>query len=81
MDDGDILARIRDLIDEEHRLREKLRTGEVTSQQENTRIRQLETALDQCWDLLRRRRAARAAGQDPDEAQVRPADQVEHYSQ
>jgi len=81
MDDGDILARIRDLIDEEHRLREKLRTGEVTSQQENTRIRQLETALDQCWDLLRRRRAARAAGQDPDEAQVRPADQVEPYSQ
>jgi len=81
MDDGDILARIRDLIDEEHRLREKLRTGEVTSQQENTRIRQLETALDQCWDLLRRRRAARAAGQDPDEAHVRPANQVEHYSQ
>jgi Protein of unknown function (DUF2630). len=81
MDDGDILARIRDLIDEEHRLRERLRAGEVTSQEENARIRQLETALDQCWDLLRRRRAARAAGQDPDEATVRPADQVERYSQ
>ncbi|MFO7250523.1 MAG: DUF2630 family protein [Actinomycetes bacterium] len=81
MDDGDILARIRDLIDEEHRLRERLRAGEVTSQEENTRIRRLETALDQCWDLLRRRRAARAAGQDPDEATVRPADQVERYSQ
>ena len=52
-----------------------------TSQEENTRIRRLETALDQCWDLLRRRRAARAAGQDPDEATVRPADQVERYSQ
>ena len=81
MDDGDILARIRDLIDEEHRLRERLRAGEVTSQEENARIRQLETALDQCWDLLRRRRAARAAGQAPDEATVRPADQVERYSQ
>jgi hypothetical protein len=37
--------------------------------------------LDQCWDLLRQRRARRAAGQDPDAAAVRPADVVEHYQQ
>jgi hypothetical protein len=81
MNDGDILARIHGLIEEEHRLRERLRSGEVTSAEENARIRELEVALDQCWDLLRQRRARRGAGQDPDEATVRPAREVENYRQ
>ncbi len=81
MDDGDILSRIHGLIDEEHRLRERLRSGEVTSDEENARIRDLEIALDQCWDLLRQRRARRDAGQDPDGASVRPAREVEGYRQ
>jgi hypothetical protein len=81
VDDREILERIRDLVDEEHRLRERLRAGEVTRQEENARIRRLESALDQCRDLLRNRRARRAAGQDPDEATVRPADQVRGYRQ
>jgi hypothetical protein len=38
-------------------------------------------ALDQCWDLLRQRRARRQTGADPDEAQVRPPDVVERYQQ
>ncbi len=37
--------------------------------------------LDQFWDLLRQRRARRDAGQDPDVAQMRKEDVVEHYQQ
>src|SRR5882724_3887053 len=37
--------------------------------------------LDQCWDLLRQRRALREFGRDPDEAKVRPAKIVENYEQ
>lgn len=81
MNDGDILARIHGLIEEEHRLRERLRSGEVTSAEENARIRELEVALDQCWDLLRQRRARRDAGLDPAEAKVRDPNVVERYQQ
>jgi hypothetical protein len=41
----------------------------------------VEVALDQCWDLLRQRRARRSAGQDPDEATVRPEEVIERYKQ
>jgi hypothetical protein len=44
-------------------------------------LRELEVALDQCWDLLRQRRARIEAGQNPDEAHVRPANEVEGYRQ
>jgi hypothetical protein len=40
-----------------------------------------DTLLDQCWDLLRQRRALREFGKDPDEAKVRPAKIVENYEQ
>ena len=33
---------------------------------------EIEIALDQCWDLLRQRRARREFGEDPDAAAVRP---------
>ncbi|MCG5211948.1 DUF2630 family protein [Streptosporangium sp. KLBMP 9127] len=79
--DSDILARINDLIDEEHTLRRKLAEGDVSSEDENDRIVTLERALDQCWDLLRQRRARREFGEDPDEAGVRPIDEVETYGQ
>ena len=46
---------------------------------EYERIKQVERALDQCWDLLRQRRALRDSGKDPREAEVRPADEVEGY--
>jgi hypothetical protein len=39
----------------------------------------VEVALDQCWDLLRQRRALRETGGDPREAKVRPAGEVEGY--
>ena len=39
------------------------------------------TPLDQCWDLLRQRRALIDAGRDPGGASVRGVDTVEHYKQ
>ncbi|MFF4617215.1 DUF2630 family protein [Nonomuraea jabiensis] len=81
MRDDEILTRISALVDEEHELRNRLSTGEVTTDEEHERIKQLEAALDQCWDLLRQRRARRSAGEDPDNAAARPADEVENYSQ
>jgi hypothetical protein len=56
-------------------------TGDGLSDAEQDRLRSIEVALDQCWDVLRQRRARRNAGQDPDTAAVRSADVVEHYQQ
>lgn len=81
MDDNELHARISRLVEEEHKLRHKVQEGEITSDQEQARLRGLEVALDQCWDLLRRRRALRASGEDPDEASLRPASEVEGYRQ
>ena len=55
--------------------------GEGLSPEESEKLRTIEVALDQCWDLLRQRRARRNAGQDPDEAAARPAPVVENYQQ
>ena len=79
MDDQQILAQIRKLIDAEHELRAKVADGELSSSEERSRLRSTEEALDQCWDLLRQRRALREFGGDPDAAQVRPASEVEGY--
>ncbi|NUR89129.1 MAG: DUF2630 family protein [Nonomuraea sp.] len=81
MQDNEILTRISALVTEEHELRGRLATGEVTSDEENARVKELEVALDQCWDLLRQRRARRGAGEDPDGAAARPVNEVEGYQQ
>ena len=65
----------RRLIDEEHELRES------DAEEHRDRIAQLEVSLDQCWDLLRQRRARRHAHLDPDEVNVRDEDVVEGYQQ
>jgi hypothetical protein len=80
MDDAEILSRITALVDEEHRLEES-HVGEGLSDEEKDRLAEVEVALDQCWDLLRQRRARRNAGLDPDEAAVRPEGTVEGYRQ
>jgi Protein of unknown function (DUF2630) len=77
MDEKDILSRIHALVDEEHQLRE---STEHTDDQ-RARIGELEAHLDQCWDLLRQRRAKRQYGEDPEEAEARPESQVESYLQ
>ena len=80
MDDKQVLDRIGDLVEEEHAL-ERQATGEGLDQDQQDRLRDLEVQLDQCWDLLRQRRARRNAGQDPDSAAVRPGGTVEGYLQ
>ncbi len=81
MSDENVLGRINELVDEEHELREQLASGEIGTDEEHARLRSLEEALDQCWDLLRRRRSARARGEDADDVQARPAGEVEGYLQ
>ncbi|WP_017572257.1 DUF2630 family protein [Nocardiopsis halotolerans] len=76
--ENDIMATIRGLIDEEHALRS---TSGGLDPSERSRMKEVERALDQCWDLLRQRRARSEAGQDPDEARTRPVSEVENYRQ
>jgi hypothetical protein len=78
-DESDLLGRIRELVDAEHDLRERRGRDELTGDEEYSQLAALEVQLDQCWDLLRQRRARAAAGLDPEEAQVRPASEVEGY--
>ncbi|MBJ7356439.1 DUF2630 family protein [Nocardioides sp.] len=78
-DDGDIQTRIKALIDEEHGLREALSAGQISAEDEHARLARVEVELDQCWDLLRQRRAKREYGDNPDDAQVRPEGTVETY--
>jgi hypothetical protein len=77
--DDDTLTRINNLVAEEKNLRARLQAGEISGDEEQERLRRVEAELDQCWDLLRQRRALRETGGDPKAAQVRPADQVEGY--
>ncbi|MEL7976311.1 DUF2630 family protein [Isoptericola sp. F-RaC21] len=77
--DGDIHQTISDLIDRERELRERLARGEIDASTEHEELAAAETSLDQCWDLLRQRQAAREFGGDPDQAKARPADVVERY--
>ncbi len=81
MDDKEILAHIGDLIQTEHKLRSRLASGQLTGAQEQEQLRSAETALDQCWDLLRQRRARREFGENPDQAAARPVGEVEGYQQ
>lgn len=75
MSDSTILNQIEALVSQQHHLQGK----EFLSEEEYSRLRRVQIEIDQCWDLLRQRRALRAAGQDPDRAQVRPAEVVEKY--
>lgn len=80
MQDEEVIHRIDALVEEEHRLeRDHAATG--LDEANLTRLRELEEQLDQCWDLLRQRRARRSAGQDPNEAHVRSTSVVEGYQQ
>jgi hypothetical protein len=80
MDDEQIHARIEELVAEEHRLWEAEGSGGA-SEDDRRRLERLKVSLDQCWDLLRQRRALRQYGQDPDAAQTRDEETVEHYEQ
>jgi hypothetical protein len=81
MDDSDILERIREMVDAEHELRRSMQENAAEVPNAAGRLRDLEESLDQCWDLLRQRRAHREFEQDPNESQPRPREQVERYLQ
>lgn len=81
MEDSEILSRVHSLVDEEHGLRERMARGEIDGAEERQRLEDVEAELDQCWDLLRRRRAAIDAGTDPNATEVRSAREVRNYLQ
>jgi flagellar biosynthesis/type III secretory pathway chaperone len=76
-DDVSVLNRIDRLVKEEEHLYAQ---GELQDSDQK-RLADLKIELDQCWDLLRQRRALREFGEDPDKAEVRPAKIVENYEQ
>ena len=75
--DESILERIKTLVEEEH----ALWSGDAREAGALRRLEELRIQLDQCWDLLRQRRALREFGEDPDLAEPRPPDVVERYEQ
>ena len=75
--DETVLGRIHKLVDEEH----ALRADQNPDHQAQARLETVRVELDQCWDLLRQRRALREFGGDPDQARVRPPGVVESYKQ
>ena len=81
MDDKDLLSRINELVAEEEKLLESSRGTDGLSDADDGRLKSVEVAHDQFWDLLRQRRAKRHAGQDPDQAHVRDVTTVEGYQQ
>lgn len=77
--DQDILAEVNRLVAEEQELRTRLQQHAISESEEHQRLQVVEKALDQCWDLLRQRRALRETGGDPRTAEARPASEVEDY--
>ncbi len=80
MDDSALLKHINELVDEEKALRATHRGRGLTGD-DRQRLDTIERNLDQCWDLLRQRRAREEFGEDPDEARERSATDVEGYLQ
>jgi len=81
MDDRSIIEDIGDLVEEEKQLRSRHEATEGLGDEDRARLEEIEQRLDQCWDLLRQRRAAEEYERDPDQAQVRPVSEVEGYRQ
>ena len=80
MDDPQIHGAIDRMVAEEHELWERESAGNATDA-DRQRLDQLKVSLDQCWDLLRQRRALREAGGDPGAAELRRPEVVERYEQ
>jgi len=80
MDDAQIHGTIEQLVSEEHELWEREGAGTATDD-DRRRLDALKVSLDQCWDLLRQRRALTESGRDPEAAAARPPEIVERYEQ
>ena len=81
MEDDTIQSRIAVLVERERQLRQGLAEGLLSEKTEHAELKVAEEELDQCWDLLRQRRAKREFGGNADEAQARTVSTVEHYWQ
>lgn len=75
--DLELLERIQKLVQDEHALHER----GTLDPKDHQRLEGVRVELDQCWDLLRQRRALREFGDDPGKARVRPRSVVEKYEQ
>jgi hypothetical protein len=80
VDDSQIHGSIDRMVDEEHQLWQREAAGDATDA-DRRRLEELRVSLDQCWDLLRQRRARREAGRTPEGAELRPPEVVERYEQ
>ena len=80
MEDPQIHGAIDRMVAEEHELWQREAAGEATDS-DRRKLEALRVSLDQCWDLLRQRRARRDAGRDPDAAELRAPEVVERYQQ
>jgi hypothetical protein len=80
MEDEQIHSNIEKLVAEEQELYARVSEGGLSSNEHN-RLESIKVSLDQCWDLLRQRRALREAGYEPDSAKVRDPQVVERYEQ
>ena len=80
MKDQGVMNQISALVDEEHRLLEERAAGKI-GDEGHRRLQEVEVELDQCWDYLRQRRAARSSGRGADSVGVRDAETVEKYQQ
>jgi hypothetical protein len=78
--DAEIHGSIDRMVAEEHELWEREAAGQATDS-DRQRLEALRVSLDQCWDLLRQRRARREAGQSPEGAELRSPEVVERYQQ
>lgn len=75
-----LLQQVAALVEQEHSLRRQLTEDEHGDRiSVRAELQVLEGELDQCWDLLRQRRALRAVHLNPGAAHLRPTDQVENY--
>ena len=81
MADGPIIDRINELAHEEEQLWQRASDGGGLTTDDQQRLKVVGIELDQCYDLLRQRQARREFGQDPDQAEARPAEIVENYRQ
>jgi Protein of unknown function (DUF2630) len=80
VEDPQIHGSIDRMVAEEHELWQREAAGEATDS-DRQKLETLRVSLDQCWDLLRQRRARRDAGRDPDAAELRAPEVVERYQQ
>ena len=81
MDNKSLLSQINELVEQEHVLRDRIASELGHSPEDKQALKDVEAQLDQCWDLLRQRRALHKAFKDENEARMRTPERVENYRQ